>query len=150
MVDTIERRPPGARLVDGHRVVLVGGAPRIELDLRAVSATADAVRALVLGGAASGVHDIADGGLAKALAEMAAASGVGVRVDGVSIADAFDESAGRVLVSVPPGVDVDGIELGVAGGDRFTIDGVVDVSLDDVVSAWRDTLPSAMRAAVTH
>ncbi|MEA3055089.1 MAG: phosphoribosylformylglycinamidine synthase subunit PurL, partial [Actinomycetota bacterium] len=150
MVDTIERRPPGARLVDGHRVVLVGGAPRAELDLRAVSATADTVRALVLDGVVSGVHDVADGGLAKALAEMAASSGVGVRVDGVSITDAFDESAGRVLVSVPPGVDVDGIELGVAGGDRFAIDGVLDVPLADVIAAWRDTLPSAMQAAVTH
>src|SRR4051794_614499 len=27
MVDALDRRPPGARLVDGHRVVLVGGAP---------------------------------------------------------------------------------------------------------------------------
>jgi phosphoribosylformylglycinamidine synthase len=150
MVDRIDRRPPGARLVDGHRIVLVGPAPSGELDLRAVSATADAVRALVLDGALSGVHDVADGGLATALAEMAAASGVGARIRGVTTADAFDESAGRVLVSVAPGVEVDGVELGVAGGDRFTIEGVLDVPLADVVSAWRDTLPSAMQAAVTH
>jgi phosphoribosylformylglycinamidine synthase len=150
MVDQLDRRPPGARLVAGHRVVLVGGAPSAGLDLRAVSATADTVRALVRDGALSGVHDVADGGLAKALAEMAAASGVGVHVTGVSTTDAFDESAGRVLVSVPPGVDVDGIELGIAGGDRFTIDGVLDLALGDVVSAWRDTLPSAMQSAVTH
>jgi phosphoribosylformylglycinamidine synthase len=150
MIDSLERPPPGARLVDGHRIVLVGGVPRPDLDLRAVSATADVVRTLVRDGSISGVHDVADGGLAKSLAEMAAASGVGVRVDGVSIADAFDESAGRVLVSVAPGVDVPGIELGVAGGERFTIDGVLDLALADVVSAWRDTLPRAMQSAVTH
>jgi phosphoribosylformylglycinamidine synthase len=149
MVDRIDRRPPGARLVDGHRIVQIG-VVRGDLDLRAVSAVADTVRSLVLDGVVSGVHDVADGGLAKALAEMAASSGAGVRVTGVSLADAFDESAGRVLVSVPPGVEIAGIELGVAGGDRFTIAGVLDLPLDDVVSAWRDTLPSAMQSAVTH
>src|SRR5207253_3034717 len=80
MVDRIDQRPPGARLVDGHRIVLVGGAPSGELDLRAVSSVADTVRALVVDGAVSGVHDVAAGGLAKSLAEMAAAAGVGVRI----------------------------------------------------------------------
>jgi hypothetical protein len=72
---------------------------------------------------------------------------VGARVSGV---DAFSEAAGRVLLCVAPGVEVPGVEIGRAGGDRFVIDGVLDLALDDVVGAWRDTLPSAMRAAVTH
>ena len=146
MVDRLDGRPPGARLVAGHRIVLIGGL-HDDLDVHAVSHVANTVRALVLDGVLTGVHDIADGGLAKALAEMAAASNVGVRIDGV---DAFSEAPGRVLACVPPGVEVPGVELGKAGGDRFVIDGVVDLPLDDVVRAWRDTLPSAMHAAVTH
>ena len=146
MVDRLEQRPPGAVLVDGHRIVLIGEVQR-ELDLQAVSAVAATVRQLVLDGVLSGVHDIADGGLAKALAEMAARSGVGGRV---AYPDAFDESAGRVLVCVAPGVDVPGTEIGVAGGERFVIDGVLDLALDEVVHAWRDTLPAAMTAGVMH
>jgi phosphoribosylformylglycinamidine synthase len=146
MVDRLDRRPPGPALVDGHRIVVVGDV-QPELDLAAVSDVAATVRTLVLDGVVSGVHDVADGGLAKALAEMAARSGVGARV---AYDAAFDESAGRVLVCVPPGVDVPGTEIGVAGGDRFVIDALVDLPLDDVVRAWRDTLPSAMQAAVTH
>ena len=146
MVDALSRRPPGAVLVDGMRIVVVGDR-QADLDLAAVSRTAEVVRALVNDGVAVGVHDIADGGLATALAEMAAASGVGARVtyDG-----AFDESAGRVIVCVPPGAEVPGVEIGTAGGDRLTIDGVLDLGLDEVTSAWRDRLPQAMRAAVTH
>jgi hypothetical protein len=78
---------------------------------------------------------------------MAARSGIGARV---AYDAAFDESAGRVVLCVPPGVDVPGTEIGVAGGDRFVIDAVLDLPLDDVVRAWRDTLPSAMQAADTH
>jgi phosphoribosylformylglycinamidine synthase len=145
LVDRLDRRPPGARLVDGHRIVVLGDvAP---LDFAAVSRVADRVRTLVLDGVLSGVHDVAEGGLAKALAEMAASSGVGATV---TYADAYDESAGRVLACVPPGVEIGGTDIGVAGGDRLVITDVCDHALDDVVRAHRDTLPSAMRAAVTH
>ncbi|MEA3021033.1 MAG: phosphoribosylformylglycinamidine synthase subunit PurL, partial [Actinomycetota bacterium] len=155
MVDRLDQRPPGAVLVDGHRIVVIGemhpgvagGSPCHDLDLRAVSEVAGIVRQLVLDGVLSGVHDVADGGVAKALAEMAARSGVGARV---AYADAFDESAGRVVVCVAPGVEVPGVEIGVAGGDRLVIADTVDLALADVVHAWRDTLPSAMQAAVTH
>jgi phosphoribosylformylglycinamidine (FGAM) synthase-like enzyme len=101
----------------------------------------------VLDGVLSGVHDVADGGVAKALAEMTARSGVGARV---TYDDAFDESAGRVIACVPPGADVPGTEIGVAGGDRFMISDQIDHTVDEVVSAWRDNLPSAMNAGATH
>jgi phosphoribosylformylglycinamidine (FGAM) synthase-like enzyme len=105
------------------------------------------VRTLVLDGALSGVHDVADGGLAKALAEMTARSGVGARV---TYADAFGESAGRVIACVAPGVDIGGTEIGVAGGDRFVIDDAVDHSVEEIVRAYRDNLPSTMGAGATH
>ena len=146
MVDRLDRRPPGATLVDGHRIVVLG-AVQTDLDLHAVSDVADAVRALVLDGVLSGVHDIADGGLAKALAEMTARSGVGARV---TYDDAFGESAGRVIACVAPGVDIGGTEIGIAGGDRFLITGQVDFSVDEIVRAHRDNLPTAMNAGATH
>jgi phosphoribosylformylglycinamidine synthase subunit PurL len=94
---------------------------------------------------------VADGGLALALAEMAASSGVGARVRGVDTAAAFDEWLPRVVACVPAGVDVGPcVELGVAGGDRFVIEGVVDLSMDDVVRTYRETLPSVMGAGATH
>ena len=146
MVDRLDRRPPGAVLVDGHRIVVIGNL-QTTLDLAAVSSVADTVRQLVLDGVLSGVHDVADGGLVKALAEMAARSGVGARV---TYDAPDDEAAGRVIACVPPGVDVPGVEIGIAGGSRFVVDGHTDLALEDVVRAWRDNLPSAMNAGATH
>ena len=34
--------------------------------------------------------------------------------------------------------------IGVAGGDRFSVKGLVDVGVDDVRSAWGDRLPGAL------
>jgi phosphoribosylformylglycinamidine synthase len=146
IVDRLDRRPPGALLVEGNRIVVIGELQG-ELDLAAVSAVADIVRSLVLDGALTGVHDVADGGLSKALAEMSARSGVGARV---RYAAPDDESAGRVIACVPPGVEVPGTEIGVAGGDRFVIEGAHDLAVDDVARAWRDNLPAAMNAGATH
>jgi phosphoribosylformylglycinamidine (FGAM) synthase-like enzyme len=147
MVDRLDHRPPGATLVAGHRIVVVGEV-QDALDFGAVSTVAATVRQLVLDGALSGVHDVADGGLAKALAEMAARSTVGARV---AYDAPYDEAAGRVIVCVAPGVDVPGgIDIGEAGGDRFVIDGHEDHAVDDVVAAYRDTLPRTMGAGATH
>ena len=50
-----------------------------------------------------GVHDVSDGGLAVALAEMAVKSGTGCRVNGISgIKELFGEGPSRVVLSVPP------------------------------------------------
>ena len=48
----------------------------------------DAVRTLVNGGLLSGVHDVGNGGLGVALAEMASRSGLGVSV--ARVADAAE------------------------------------------------------------
>ena len=36
------------------------------------------------------------------------------------------------------------VELGVAGGDRLVIDGLVDLALAEATVTWRDRLPSAL------
>lgn len=114
-------------------------------------------------------HDLADGGLAQALAEAVMRFGVGARVwlteitqrDGVDDATAlFSESTGRMLVSVPREDDVrfqglcEGrgypfLRIGVtdAGGvlevqDQFTI------AIDELRGIHRGTLADAFGAVV--
>jgi phosphoribosylformylglycinamidine synthase II len=173
MVDRLDRRPPGVALADGGRLLLLGepsehlggartwrDAPELPpLDLRAVSAVAALVRELVADGIALGVHDVADGGLANALGELVARSAVGATVAGLSTGALFSEAAGRVVVCVAPedadrvrdlAGDVPVTELGTAGGDRLVIEGLVDLAVEDVATAHRDTLPTAMAAGATH
>ena len=173
--DRLEDRPPGVALEAGHVVLLIGptddSAPlggslwawargdrdgRLpDLDLGSVVATASLVRHLVVSGCLSGVHDVADGGLALCLAELVAQSAVGLVVDGV--ADhraAFAESPGRVVVVAAP-TEVRTVErqaaaggvavrrLGTAGGKRLGIGGVVDLAVAEVAETWRGRLGSA-------
>jgi phosphoribosylformylglycinamidine synthase II len=174
LVDRLDHRPPGVGLVEGGQLLLVGprsshlGGSRVwadahelpEVDLDAVAHTADAVRGLVADGLVAGIHDVADGGLGGTIGELVARSGVGARLGGLDGAgELYSEAAGRVVLCVASehldqarsrlgGVPV--AELGRAGGDRLVIEGLVDVAVDDVVRAWRDTLPAAMAAGATH
>jgi phosphoribosylformylglycinamidine synthase len=122
VVDRLDRRPPGVRLVDGGRLVLVGetdpalsgsawaatqghrGRGRLpRLDLPAVDRVAGVVRELVAGGQVEGAHDVASGGLGVALAEMAVRSGIGATVARVpDHRHLFAESAGRAVLCVAP------------------------------------------------
>ncbi|MFN2608211.1 MAG: phosphoribosylformylglycinamidine synthase subunit PurL [Acidimicrobiales bacterium] len=126
------------------------------LDPAAHLAVAALVRELVADGLLAGVHDVADGGLGLALAEMAVRSGVGVRVGGVgSHRELFSEAPSRVVACVAAdhadevarraataGVGL--TPLGSAGGDRLVVDGLVDLSLHVAVTRWHRALPEAM------
>ena len=102
-----------------------------------------------------GVHDVSDGGLAVALAEMAVKSGTGCRVNGISgIKELFGEGPSRVVLSVPPvnvgpvaaqanAADVPIAQLGVAGGDHFMVEDLIDLSLAEAEEAWKTALPAA-------
>jgi phosphoribosylformylglycinamidine synthase len=177
LVDRLERRPPGVALTDGDHVLVLGprssepggsrwaastfGAgrplgPLPALDLKAHSAVAGVVRSLVADGLPTGVHDVADGGLAVALGELVARSEIGARLHGVDgVGELFSEAPSRVVVAVPAaavaeverrcgdaGVPV--ADLGSVGGDRLVVDGLVDLAVTDVVAAERDPLPAAM------
>ena len=181
MVDDLSMPPPGVGLVDGGRILLLGdtwpglagsrwaahtGQARTgtlpPLDLAAHTVVATAVRDLVNSGAVLGVHDVAEGGLVVALAEMAVRSGVGFQVARVhDEAELWSESAGRVVVCVAAdrarevitaceerGVPV--TQLGLAAGDRLRVKDLLDVALADATTAWCDRLPTAFGAAVTH
>src|SRR5690606_24026148 len=156
MVDRLVSPPPGVGLVAGTRIVVLGAEPDTlsgsqwawrrghkagsppALDLDAHRAVCDLVRDLVADGLVLGVHDTADGGLGVALAEMAAASGVGAVVQAPDGADhrwLFGESPSRFVLSVDPAAigelhrrhTATGVPAGIvgeAGGDRFTIAGL--------------------------
>ncbi|QNE36556.1 phosphoribosylformylglycinamidine synthase subunit PurL [Leifsonia shinshuensis] len=99
-----------AGTVHGH----LGGRPPA-IDLAAERTLAETLHAASVEGLVSSAHDLADGGLAQALAESVMRFGVGARVwlgevlerDGVDAATAlFSESTARVIVSVPREDDV--------------------------------------------
>jgi phosphoribosylformylglycinamidine synthase len=180
LVDDLRARPPGVRLVDGGRILLVGGgevglagslwawsrghrggslpAP----DLEAAAATARLVRALVGDGLVQGAHDVSSGGVGLALAEMAVRSGVGFSVARLhDHADLFGEGIGRVLLCVSPddsptvlerceAAGVPAQRLGAAMGDRLVVKDLLDVPLAVARSAWSDRLPVALGSGTTQ
>jgi phosphoribosylformylglycinamidine synthase subunit PurL len=78
---------------------LPDGLPPI--DLAAIIAAQHAIRSAVRSGAVSSAHDIAEGGLAVALAECCLAGGIGARVelDDVTLDALFGEGSGGFVVS---------------------------------------------------
>ncbi len=78
-----------------------GDAPAV--DLAAERAAGELVRALKGAGLIAAAHDLADGGLALAAAEMALAAGIGVAIEGDGALDAagwfFGEDQGRYLLA---------------------------------------------------
>src|SRR5471032_3118484 len=81
------------------------GAPP-PVDLIEERENGDFVRALILDGTASAAHDLSDGGLSVALAEMAIAAGIGATLDDApddipAHAFWFGEDQARYLVTVP-------------------------------------------------
>jgi phosphoribosylformylglycinamidine synthase subunit PurL len=105
-----------------------------DIDIGAVHAAQFAIRGAVRVGALSSAHDIAEGGLATALAECALAGGLGADVrlqsvgDSDPLADLFGEAPGGFLVSGPPnGVSSLGRRtpvhvIGTVGGDSLQIE----------------------------
>jgi phosphoribosylformylglycinamidine synthase len=112
-----------------------GPLPPADLgELRALHA---AVRQAVRSGALHSAHDVAEGGVAVALAECALASGLGATVAGLD--DLFGEGPGAFVVSGPPeamaAFGTAARVIGEVGGDALTIEGVLSVPLVDLERA---------------
>lgn len=144
---------------------LSGGRPP-EVDLVNTAATHELVRALVTERLVAGVHDCADGGLGVCVAEMAIASGVGIRLDRTATTSTdldvlhpavalFSESASRVLLSVPVSNSATVVQrandagvlatvIGEAVGDRLVVDGVLNIEVGALADTWRSGLRGAM------
>ena len=83
------------------------GAPP-PVDLAAEKRNGDVVRGMIHAGTATAVHDVSDGGLLIALAEMAIASGIGAQLLAAPAAIVphaywFGEDQARYIVTVPAG-----------------------------------------------
>ncbi len=135
------------------------GAPP-PVDLEAERHTGDLVRGLIRSGCLSAVHDISDGGLLVAIAEMALAGGRGVELDPVpgpipAHALWFGEDQARYVVAASPD-QADAIHkaaavakvplrlLGKVGGDAIALDGEPPLALAALRAVHEDWLPRFM------
>ncbi len=148
---------PVSELAKLRGLPLPDGLP--EWDIAQTRATIEAVRDAVRRGDLSSVTDIAEGGMATAIAECAIAGGLGAQIDGgdgtseVATEAAwtflFGEAPGLFLVSGSAealerlsedvGVDV----FGIVGGDRVQIHvgGVaIDEPVEGLAAVWRQGL----------
>jgi phosphoribosylformylglycinamidine synthase len=132
------------------------GAPP-PVDLAAERLVGDFVRELIATGATRTVHDLSDGGLIVAAAEMVLASNVGVVLDATSRAHAhiflFGEDQGRYLVAtreaeriiaLAMAAHINVSEVGVARGREFASEGLFSVPLDALRAAHEGWLPALM------
>ncbi|MCB5200859.1 phosphoribosylformylglycinamidine synthase subunit PurL [Neorhizobium sp. T786] len=135
-----------------------GPAPFVEL--AAERQNGDFVRGLIRNDQVTACHDISDGGLALALAEMAMSATKGMSVSlvdqrGATHALLFGEDQARYIVAVPSdlanfigaGAESAGVpfrRLGTVGGDRLVVDGVIDVAIVDLVNANESWFPAFM------
>jgi phosphoribosylformylglycinamidine synthase len=117
--------------------------PPPPVNLVAERAHGEAVAALIAAGTVTAVHDLSDGGLVVALAEMAMASGLGAVVDtALNAATAFGEDQGRYLVTAPAGVTIPGAaRIGTVGGDALVLNGAA-VTLADLKQLHEAALPA--------
>ena len=166
---------PGLALSEGQTIALAGpfspslaaselvklrgeldmGLPGLEIT--EVAAAQESIReAVAAGDGLTACHDISDGGLACAVAEMAIAGGVGAECDLDEVIDArgcsgetalFGEGPGGFVVAGPEaaldalakrGISV--LRIGSSGGDLVSIDAgerAVSLSVEDATTCWR-------------
>ena len=177
-------RAPGIAPSEGDRLFLVGPfAPSLagselakqrgELDVGLpqphIGAVAEAlvfVRQAVREGLATAAHDVSDGGLACALAEMAIAAGSGIEADldplvelrgGSGESCLFGEGTGGIVLGVAAEqvaelsraaerAQVEALEIGSVSGDRLKFSAAerdISVTLADAERAWR-SLPERL------
>ncbi|HXM85611.1 MAG TPA: phosphoribosylformylglycinamidine synthase subunit PurL [Stellaceae bacterium] len=136
-----------------------GAPPAVDLD--AEKRNGDFVRAQIRGGTVSACHDLSDGGLLVALAEMAMAGGIGasISIPGALPAHAFlfgeDQARYALTASQPDALLKAARQAGVAaqilgktGGDALTIRDIGAISVAELRRINEAWLPAYMAAAV--
>ena len=138
------------------------GAPP-PVDLIEERENGDLVRGLIADGAVTAVHDVSDGGLLVALAEMAMASGIGATLtegpdDTPPHAYWFGEDQARYIVTVAASSAAPVIErardagvlverIGVTGGDALSLPGERPLAVADLNRRFEGWLPGYMAGA---
>ncbi len=178
LIDDLDRMAAPAFGAAGDRLILIGettghlgaslyareiagteaGAPP-PVDLEAERRNGDFVRGLIEAGRVSACHDVSDGGLLVAVAEMALAGDVGATLepppgDLPPHAWLFGEDQGRYVVAAPPHeatrilaeAKVPARAVGRTGGATLTVSGDHPISLVELREAREGWLPAYMAA----
>jgi phosphoribosylformylglycinamidine synthase subunit PurL len=134
-----------------------GAAPAIDLD--AEKKHGDFVRGLIETGRVNTAHDVSDGGLLVAIAEMALKGGIGADIGQASLAEPipffFGEDQGRYLIAAPfqeaekivaeaRSAYIPVAELGKTGGDALVINDKEHVSLKQLRDGYESWFPRFM------
>ncbi len=138
-----------------------GDAPHV--DLAAEKKTGDFVRKLIRSGVVTACHDLSDGGLGIALAEMAIAGGIGARVTDVDgndpILTFFGEDQGRYLVTLnldPQGDEIAALWkeaealgifapwIGTTGSNALTLGAATPIPVATLTEAHESWFPDYM------
>jgi phosphoribosylformylglycinamidine synthase subunit PurL len=181
LLDDFEKSMTLAFNADGEELLLVGqtvgwlgqslylrdicgreeGAPP-PVDLAAEWRNGNLIRKLIQDSSVTAVHDVSDGGLLIALAEMAMASGIGARLASTPPAIPahafwFGEDQGRYVVAVAPhkldevlhafgSARIAVQRLGTTGGDALTLPGERPILLSVLRESFEGWLPAYMAA----
>ena len=134
-----------------------GPPPPVDLDLE--KKNGDFTRNLILSGKVNAVHDISDGGLVIALAEMALAGNIGATItlpSGIPPhVTLFGEDQARYVVTCPPenaaglissakSAGVEAQVIGTVTPSALTLKGYATISLNRLRQAHEDWLPAYM------
>ncbi|OAM78704.1 phosphoribosylformylglycinamidine synthase subunit PurL [Devosia elaeis] len=138
-----------------------GDAPHV--DLAAEKKTGDFVRKLIRSGVVTACHDLSDGGLGVALAEMAITGGIGASVTDVEgndpILTFFGEDQGRYLVTLnldPQGEEIAALWkeaealgifapwIGTTGSNALTLGAATSIPVATLTAAYENWFPSYM------
>ena len=135
-----------------------GAPPPVDLALE--RKTGDAIRPLIQSGDLTTVHDLSDGGLAVALAEMVMAGGIGAQIDalpqGIPVhAALFGEDQARYVAAVPgkslkkllQALDAAGVPhsaIGTTGGEALILPGEKPISVTELRNKHESWLPKYM------
>jgi len=138
-----------------------GPPPPVDLDHE--KRVGDFVRGLIRDGLITACHDLSDGGLAVALAEMAMASGIGASINQLNDVSPlpvfFGEDQGRYLLTADSQhldtlferAEAAGVFLpwiGNTGGDELNLGKVVSISVAKLRQAYENWFPAFMSAGV--
>ena len=135
-----------------------GGAPHV--DLTAEKANGDFVRGQIRAGRLTACHDLSDGGLACAAADMALASDCGIKLAHEGKTPPmhgflFGEDQARYLIAaqkedaiaILQDAKADDIPIqvvGLAGGRAITVNGAHPLELDRLRAGWEGWMPGLM------
>jgi phosphoribosylformylglycinamidine synthase subunit PurL len=162
LVGETENELGGSEYLKVEHDIVSGRPPALDLELE--MAVQGVVRAGIRAGVIKSAHDCSEGGIAVALAESCIAGDVGADVhlhdELHPVASLFAESQSRIVVTVAES-DAEafvqscidgGVPYGVigsVGGERLSICGRLEVSLDDMREAFLPTLERLVHAEET-